>query len=561
MVNDDILDALYAKRVSPEEFSFDALQAPSIYNFLSDYDMEKIYNITTSVKYSSKVDKKIQAIKDILSPRGFVVLSNGTNRMCYRYVEDRSFVLKVPYKMSGLDNGAREYQNQQFLKPFVTKTFQVHPTGISLHERVTPITSREEYLTVADDVFDMLVRLTGKYVLEDVGSKYFMNIGIRKGFGVVVLDYPELFLLDGNKLVCNKPLMPNTTFPICGGLIDFDRGLNTLVCTKCGKEYPASELQKLKEEKKIISEGDTNMKIRVMRGNHVELQTEDITDRIIYNERRVREKRSSVLKVRVIDLRQVREQEEEEEVEEEVYDTTVGSYVNRNTDYSKFKFEDDEEKQQEETVEETVVEEKAVEPEPAPQIKVRVNLRNGGVETTQVESKTPEPEVVSTQSVVVPEEKVVERSSSADLVKIRPNNRTQEQPPQKPQEEVPYDPQATLLNLKQELDLDDETVTVAINFLAMRGLKVEMLNKSQLRKVLLEAKSIIDSSLEAEKKAAASNVLSDKKPQEETSTEPIVEAEDKDLTPPKQMSKTQTILKRNILDSSFIPTGGNLANY
>ena len=313
MLKEGLLDSLYAKRQSPAEFNFEALMAPSMYNFLSEYDFGKIYDITTSIKYSSKVDMKIQAIKDILAPRGFVQLANGTNRMCFRYLEDKSIVLKVAYKKSGLDNGIREFANQQLLKPFVAKTFEVHPSGIaSMHERVLPITNREELLSVADDVFDLLTMLNGKYVLDDVGSEYFMNLGIRSGFGVVIIDYVDLYEVDGKKLYCNRPVIPNTKWPLCGGLIDLDDGFNRFVCTKCGKTYSASDLAKARENRDIILEGDINMRVTLLRNGEVVAVSDDVTDTIVKPTVKNTKKRPSELKVSLI-----------RHVDQPIVDTTI----------------------------------------------------------------------------------------------------------------------------------------------------------------------------------------------------------------------------------------------
>lgn len=283
MLKEGILDNLYAKRVNPIEFNFEALTVPSLYNFISEYEIGKIYDIVTSIKYSAQLTKKKDAIKAILAPRGFMPFASGTNRMCFRYLEDKKFIIKVPYKESGLDNGFREYQNQMRLKPFVAKTFDVHPSGcVSQSERVLPITNREEYMSVVDDVFAMLTALFGNYVLEDVGTKYFMNIGIRSGFGVVILDYPDMFELDGKKLFCNRPIYPNTKFPVCGGLIDIDAGFNCLVCKTCGKEYTAASLQKAKDQNLVIMEGDSYMKVSLLESGKVVAEFNDnVTDTIV----------------------------------------------------------------------------------------------------------------------------------------------------------------------------------------------------------------------------------------------------------------------------------------
>ena len=37
--------------------------------------------------------------------------------------------------------------------------------------------------------------------MADIGTNFFMNWGIRPGFGPVLLDYPYVYELDGNKCV------------------------------------------------------------------------------------------------------------------------------------------------------------------------------------------------------------------------------------------------------------------------------------------------------------------------------------------------------------------------
>ena len=75
-------------------------------------------------------------------------------------------------------------------------------------------------------------KFIGKYVLEDIGTIWFKNWGIRPGFGPVLLDYPYLFEVDIRDLYCYD--MTPLGLP-CGGQIDYDAGFNILICTKCGK--------------------------------------------------------------------------------------------------------------------------------------------------------------------------------------------------------------------------------------------------------------------------------------------------------------------------------------
>lgn len=250
--NKDIVKRIQSRTVTLSEFNYDNLYARPLNSLLTPYDIDRLYNIASSIRYAGNPKKKYKAIDEIMQPRGFQKLSAGTNRIAYKYLEDSSIIVKVAADSVALKDNPREFINQQFLKPFVTKVFEVSPDGVvGLFERVQPITSREEFMSFADDVFDLIWMLTKKYILADFGSKYFMNYGLREGFGAVLLDFPYCYEPDGDKLICSIPDKnnPNT---ICGGLIDYDGGFNNLICTKCGAKYRANELGKLIKENEII---------------------------------------------------------------------------------------------------------------------------------------------------------------------------------------------------------------------------------------------------------------------------------------------------------------------
>jgi hypothetical protein len=269
----DLLNILYSKKMSPLEFKFDSLFVPSMYNYMTIQDTNSLYNVASSVRYAGNIDMKYKAINDILTKRGFARFHSGTNRVVYRYLEDQNFLIKVAMDRVGIHDNPAEFKNQWLLKPFITKVFEVSPCGaVGQFERILPITSRKEFEYMAPDIYDLLVNnIIGKYVLEDIGTKYFMNWGIRTGFGPVLLDFPYVFELDGNKMHCNLPLIHGQKFPICDGEIDYDIGFNKLVCTKCGKEYNAKDLQVNGNNKLIILKGEDNMNLNVklMRGNEV----------------------------------------------------------------------------------------------------------------------------------------------------------------------------------------------------------------------------------------------------------------------------------------------------
>ena len=266
MANIDLVQLLYSSDKSPMEFSFDKLMARPLLSLLTPQDIYQLNKIATSLKLSSKPKEKYRLIDNIMVPRGFKKIASGTNRITYKYLNDMSICVKIALDKVGLNDNPREYENQFLLKPFVTKVFEVSPCGtVGLFERVNPITSIEEYMTVADSVYSLLTTILGKYVLDDVGTRFFQNIGVRNGFGVVLLDFPYVYELDGDKLFCNK--IDPVTGQRCGGEIDYDSGFNNIICTKCGKQYYAKQLEKLQTDKLISvgTEGDFAMKIRLVK--------------------------------------------------------------------------------------------------------------------------------------------------------------------------------------------------------------------------------------------------------------------------------------------------------
>lgn len=247
-----LIEQLYApKKKSALEFSYDNLWAPPIKFFLSQQDINELYKIATSLKYNDNIEKKYELIDAIMKPRGFKRGNCGTNRVVYNFLEDTSFCMKIALDRVGIQDSPKEYKNQEFFKPFCCKIFEVDPTGvIACVERVNPISSIEEFASVADDVFNMMVtKIIGKYVVDDLGTEKFLNYGVRYNsngiaFGPVILDYPYAYELDGAKLHCAKPIQIGDSEYACGGEIDYDAGLNNLVCCKCGRTYSARELAK-----------------------------------------------------------------------------------------------------------------------------------------------------------------------------------------------------------------------------------------------------------------------------------------------------------------------------
>lgn len=249
-----------------KNFNFDMMFAPPLFSMIHPVVDQQIMSIVNNLKLNGSPKKKLEMYRDILKPYGFVEFGKGTNRVVYKSIWRDDILLKVAIDKVGAKDGFNELYNQSELKPFVAKTFEVSPSGcISLVERVIPVTHKSEFKEIANDVFDVLVRfIIGKYVLSDIGTDFYMNWGIRKGFGPVLLDYPYMYELDGKKLYCNKMInTPNGMMP-CGGLIDYDAGFNHLYCERCGKKYFAADLKSEEAKLQIFSGlGGKKMGIKV----------------------------------------------------------------------------------------------------------------------------------------------------------------------------------------------------------------------------------------------------------------------------------------------------------
>ena len=244
MRNSDIAALYFRRRLEDGGFDWEHFTHAPISSYISLPEIQYFDHIATSAKLAGKSKRyKIDMMSEVLRPNGFIYMTAGTNRVVFRNDYDQSFLLKIGFDSTGINDSLREFHNQEVLKPFVPKVFDVSARGtIGLVERVHPILNRAEFTSVAGQIFDILnKKILGKYVLEDIGTDFFKNWGLRDGFGPVLLDYPYVYEIDGSKLVCNKPLPDGT---LCKGLIDYDEGFNTLVCERCGRRHTAKSLAK-----------------------------------------------------------------------------------------------------------------------------------------------------------------------------------------------------------------------------------------------------------------------------------------------------------------------------
>lgn len=257
-------------------FDFDSLTANPLHSYIPQPAIDIIYRTICDPRLSSKMKKKYAIIDSVLTPLGFKKLGCGTNRIVYECLYDSRIVMKIALDKIGIKDNPREFINQNYIKPHICKVFEVSQCGtVAIVERVQPITSRAQFKAMSQDIFKMMVsNILGKYVMDDIGIKYFMNYGLRDGFGPVILDYPYVFPLDDKKLVC-KATLRGTNIPCCGD-IDYDDGFNQLVCTRCGKYYQASDLGKRQDLGIEICKkrGKSKMKVRVYQGDKKILESD-----------------------------------------------------------------------------------------------------------------------------------------------------------------------------------------------------------------------------------------------------------------------------------------------
>ena len=221
---------------------FKILTHAGLDHYLYKEDLLLLYELATNPKYNivSKKDK-LSVYDQIICPRGFYRSYSGTNRVVYSHNTDDTFILKVALDKIGVDDNDRENYNQKVLQPFVPKIFDISDNqAVILMEKVKSILNREEFSLYASGIFDLITYLVGcGYIMEDIGTDFFMNWGIRNGFGPVLLDFPYVYRVNRHRLNC---IQRNIDGSQCKGKIIYDDGYNYLICDTCGRRYAAKDI-------------------------------------------------------------------------------------------------------------------------------------------------------------------------------------------------------------------------------------------------------------------------------------------------------------------------------
>jgi hypothetical protein len=170
--------------------------------------------------------------------QGIVPLGSGTNRYAFKL---NGFVIKVATDNDGKIDNFKEYKMAKRLYPYVSKTYEVSENGTLLvAEYIEPFQSYGEMLAYADQIRDILKKLSSVYLIGDVGitKKNYANWGKRIGSDdPVCLDFAYVYDVKSELFLCkacknNSMLIPNNDF-------------TKLICPAvgCGKEYEFEEIR------------------------------------------------------------------------------------------------------------------------------------------------------------------------------------------------------------------------------------------------------------------------------------------------------------------------------
>lgn len=251
---------------------FESIEGPCVYDFFTDDELALIKKIIFDRK-DKAFKKKFQKLDAIVKPKGFKRSGCGTNRVVYEPLDDNAtFCIKIALDKAGSKNNPDEIVNQKYLKPFVAKCFDISQDGnVGIFERVVPIENLYQMWSVREDIYKIMETIVGRFIIDDFGTKAFKNWGLRKGFGPVLLDYADMYILDPKILYCTHTLNLDTTEQ-CRGELDYDAGFNNIICLKCGGIHMASEFKDGRKKIALFSrkrEIDMTMKIQIFKNGEL----------------------------------------------------------------------------------------------------------------------------------------------------------------------------------------------------------------------------------------------------------------------------------------------------
>ena len=258
-----------------------SIQRPPIQNYIPPNVLGYLAQLINDPKWMNKTAKKKKEVRRVLKQIGLSQIAAGTNRMCFGCEYDPGIVFKLGLDRVGRSDNIAESYNQYFLNGFGTKILHVLPNGLfSMCERVQTM-DQKTFASYADTIYRLITywAVHKNILIEDIGYNFFKNWGVRVGFGPVLLDYPYIYKIDPFKLVCKRK--DPYTQQECMGHIDYDRGLNQIVCDRCGTRYGIADIAEsnvgemiktsLNMKGKVLSMAlvNTNVKVSVKKNGKI----------------------------------------------------------------------------------------------------------------------------------------------------------------------------------------------------------------------------------------------------------------------------------------------------
>lgn len=218
---------------------------PPLRYYIPEHVLITLYNISCDSKLANNPKKRFEVQNNLLESYGFRPLASGTSRRTFYCVYDPQIIIKLGSDMIGRSDNLSEFILQRVLSPFCPKIFDVDQTGsVMLSERVETMTENDykkwikEIFAFVESYFQL------GYIFEDIGLYSFKNWGLRLGFGPVLLDFPYLYQIDWNKMVCDR--IDPITHKKCSGQIgyNYESVMSEIICHKCNVRYSAQYLAK-----------------------------------------------------------------------------------------------------------------------------------------------------------------------------------------------------------------------------------------------------------------------------------------------------------------------------
>lgn len=226
-------------------------------NWLELFLPDLIDDLFTIMNYGSDNYEKANYVVKELEDYGFYAVGEGTNII----VLENPHYPGVVYKIALDSNGIADNFNDEILQhriPRYGRVYARHSSGIvSVQERYV-VMDKYRMKDFKNEIIDLLKELSSEYLIADLSPARFLNFGVARDGGFVIIDGSDLYPLD---MLDNKPRCQDPTgwdkkkgkMLRCGGKLEYSVDYLSMICKKCGKEINALELRPKEKD------GDANM--------------------------------------------------------------------------------------------------------------------------------------------------------------------------------------------------------------------------------------------------------------------------------------------------------------